>query len=185
MNSNYIVEYKNIRLRPLYEEDIEFLRQLRNDENISRYLTNIGIVSKEQQTLWYEKVKERKDEIVFAIEEIDNFKRCVGSCSLYDIKNDIAEFGKICVDPKTKGLKIGYNAIYAAMYIGFMKLSLKKIISKTFEENIAAKTVFNNLNFEIIRMQKNKEMNELVLDIKKETFEKMFLNDDVIRLEEI
>ncbi len=149
MNSSYSLNYKNIVLRPLCDTDLEILRKIRNDSNVSRYLSRIPYISEEQQRKWFQRVLAEEKEIIFAIEEKEILCRCVGSCSLYQIEKGKALFGKIAVDPLARGLHAGTNAIICALHFGFSLLNLNAIELLVNKENSVAKGVYSGIGFEM------------------------------------
>lgn len=148
MNHNICAEFKHVRLRPLRESDLEHLREWRNNKEISKFLRNIGEIKPEMQLNWYKKECEDATSATFAIEEIDELNRLVGSVAIYDINGDSAEVGKIVVgDPEAKGKKIGYYALIIAMYIGCNKFGIENYFLEVHEDNMPAKTNYLRTGF--------------------------------------
>jgi RimJ/RimL family protein N-acetyltransferase len=168
MNCNCIIEYKNIRLRSLKEDDLKFLMMLRNDESVSKYLSKIGKISFGQQLNWYKNVIERENEVVFAIE--DEHKKIVGSCSIYDINNEVAEWGKIMVDLNMSGKKIGYNAMIASLYYGFEFLSINNFFARVYDKNVTSKKNLIKAGFDVIEERFVDNKKELLLKLEKERY---------------
>ena len=136
MNHNISVTYKHVRIRPLKEEDLENLRKWRNDEKISEFLRKINPITPEQQKNWWKSDCEDETVATFAIDEIDELNSMVGSVSIYDIKGDTAEIGRIVVgNPDAKGKKIGYYALLMAMYAGYECLGVEIYYGEVHEEN--------------------------------------------------
>lgn len=139
MIHNICAQYKHVRIRPLKEGDLENLRKWRNDKEMSRFLRKIDKITPEMQKNWW--LKDCKDSTVvtFAIEEICELNRMVGSVSVYNINENEAEVGKIVVgDTEAKGKKIGYYALLMAMYVGYQKLGITKFLGEVHEDNKAA-----------------------------------------------
>ena len=150
MEHNYYAIYKNIKLRPLKKEDIELLRIWRNDTKATKFLRNIGYITPEMQNEWFNIYLKNDKEIIFAIEETSDLNRIVGSVSLYDIQNDIAEIGKIQIgDKDAHGRGIGRIALVMAMCIGFKKLNLEKVIAEVHQDNISAHKNDMKIGFKI------------------------------------
>lgn len=146
----YEAVYKNVRIRPLEHEDIEKLRVWRNDKEKTKFLRDIGIITPQMQNRWFENYLKRSDEVIFAIEEIRELNRVVGSLSLYDFIDDIAEIGKIQIgDTQANGKGIGRVSLVMAMLIGFQKLGLNKIIASVNPENVSAYKNDIKIGFEI------------------------------------
>lgn len=148
MKHSFCSEYDFLRIRPLYIEDIEFLRCWRNDAELSKYFTPIHEITPLMQERWYEAYLNDNDIITFTIEEIVKLKRIVGSVSLYGFHDGIAEIGKIVVgDLEARGKKIGYYAMLMALYLGIEKLNIKKFILSCHEDNIAALKNYKRIGF--------------------------------------
>ena len=148
MEHNYSTKYKNIVLRPLEKRDIEKLRIWRNDKKNTKFLRQIPYITEESQNKWFENYLENEDEICFAIEECQELNRLVGSLSLYNFNGNVAEFGKILIgDIEAHGRKIGYNATKTVLKIAFDVLKLKKVILEVYEDNLAAKKIYEKAGF--------------------------------------
>lgn len=139
MNHKYGASYDNVRLRPLEKNDIENLRVWRNDKSKTQFLKPIGEITPEMQLEWFKKYLDNQDEITFAIEETKDLNRMVGSVTLYNFHGKVAEVGKIQIgDREANGRGIGRKSLVMAMWIGFKKLELEKIVGAVHRENIAA-----------------------------------------------
>jgi len=150
MKHNYSARFGNVLLRPLAEQDIENLRIWRNNFEQTRFLRPIGYISPEMQQQWFEKYLGNENEIAFAIVETKNLNRMVGSVALYDFNGATAEIGKIQIgDPEAHGCGIGRLSLVLAMWIGFKKLGLKKIIGSVHQQNISSHTNFTRIGFNI------------------------------------
>lgn len=98
--------------------------------------------------MFYKKYLDNHDEICFVIEECSVLNRIVGSLSLYSFRGDTVEFGKILIgDKEAHGKQIGYNATVAALRIAFEVLNLKTVVLEVYEENIAAKKIYEKAGF--------------------------------------
>ncbi len=148
MKHKIFKEYKNIRIRPLCLDDLEFLREWRNDSKNTRYLSKIPYITSEMQNKWFQKSLIEPNEYAFAIDEIDELRRIVGSLSLYNITNTNAEVGKILIgDNEAHGKKIGLNSLNALLSICFNQLSLESVYLHVYKENKVAVTVYKQVGF--------------------------------------
>lgn len=130
------VQYKHVLLRPLRESDLECLRMWRNDKKYNAFLKDIGEVTPQMQMNWFKSECDDKYSYTFAIEEIQELNRLVGSVAIYDIHDDIASSGKIVVgDKEASGRKIGYYGLILAMYAGYQKLGINKYVADVHEDN--------------------------------------------------
>lgn len=148
MKHSYTSQYKNVSIFPLSKEYIELLRTWRNDKKNAKYLRNIPYITSEMQDKWYEDYIKNKDEICFVIYENQDLKRVVGSLSLYNFQGNQAEFGKILIgEADAHGRSVGYHAILAVMKIAFEVLELDTVVLHVFEENIAARHIYEKAGF--------------------------------------
>ena len=151
MKHNYSAQYENVLLRPLEEGDIENLRMWRNNAHQTRFLRQIGHITPEMQKQWYEKYLTNEKELTFAIVETRDLNRMIGSVALYDLNGNTAEVGKIQIgDPEAGGRGIGRISLVLAMWIGFKKLGLEKIIGVVHQENISAHKNDMRVGFKIV-----------------------------------
>ncbi len=186
MKHNCCAEYRHVRIRPLHETDIELLRQWRNNAALSEFLNPIGEITPEMQKKWYKEYLEDQSIATFAIEEIQDLNRVVGSVAVYGFRGDEAEVGKIVVgDPEAKGKKIGYYGLLLAMYVGYQKMGVNTYLGDVHEDNMSAKT--NDLRAGFIVTGKHpfvKGGYELEMVLPKKHFEEVHDFLDEIRLYE-
>lgn len=171
MKHNYSCSFKNVSIRPLSENDIEFLRKWRNDDSNTKYLRKLPYITPEMQRSWFEKYLLNEDEICFAIDETEVLNRIVGSLSLYEFRNSQAEFGKILIgDQEAHGKSIGVNSITALMYIAFVKLRLDKVVLHVYAENKGAVHVYEKVGFSVVNVNVTDNMDEYSMELSKEKF---------------
>lgn len=164
-------EYKNIRIRPLCDEDLEFLRIWRNDSNNTKYLTHIPYITRDMQEKWFENSLIEPNEYIFAIDEIHELKKIVGSMSLYNITSKNAEFGKILIgDNAAHGKKIGLNSLKALLNICFNRLNLDFVYLHVYKDNKAAITIYQQAGFTIVDESNTIKGKEYIMNINKEQF---------------
>lgn len=157
MKHNISLKYKNILARPLEKKDTEILRQWRNDSSNAKFLRKVGYITEEQQADWYNKYLVNADEYIFAIDEVQDLNRIVGSASLYEFDNGQVEFGKILIgDDEAHGRKIGCNTTKALVSIAFEHFNCTKVILHCFTANISACRVYMQAGF--------KEVNKYITD---------------------
>lgn len=151
MKHSYSVQCGKLLLRPLCEEDIEFLRKWRNDASQTRFLRPIGYITPEMQKQWFENYLANDDEVVFAIVETQRLNRIVGSIALYDFSEDSAEIGKIQIgDPEAHGRGFGSLSIAMALQVAFMKLGRKRITASVNRNNIPSYRSFQKVGFTVV-----------------------------------
>lgn len=171
MKHNYNYTFKNVSIRPLSECDIEFLREWRNDETNTKYLRKLPYITSEMQQSWFEKYLSDNDEICFAIEEIKELNRIVGSLSLYNFKEKQAEFGKILIGcHQAHGKNIGVNSIIALLHVAFNDLNLDKVVLHVYADNKGAVHVYEKVGFSRIDIHKTDNLDEYLMEISKEKY---------------
>lgn len=172
---NFTLVYNNIKIRPLQISDIEYLREWRNNPANSKYLRNIGYISEEAQRKWFENYIKNEDEMTFAIDEIEELNRIVGSVSLYNFKGNQVTFGKILVgDEDAHGKNVGYNATKAVLDIAFRELSIEEVVLECYADNKTALHIYKKAGFQITGEHLTEENKiEYYLSINKNNFEKI------------
>lgn len=149
MKHNYSVQYDNLLLRPLEKEDIENLRNWRNDPEMTIFLRPIGFITKEMQEEWFQSYLNNPAEAAFAIVETERLNRMIGSISIYDLTANSAEIGKFLIgDAEARGCGSGSKSIAAVVQIAFMQMELKKVISSVHRDNIPSYKSFVKIGFQ-------------------------------------
>lgn len=129
MYIDYKLEGKYVNLRSVTEEDAEFILEIRNNPQISKYLPPLNVTI-EQQRQWITKQRADQDSYYFLMTTPDG--EPIGCISVYDIEGDMAETGRFCSfgDP--------YSNIEACVLLNdfcFHNLGLKKIHIWVYEGN--------------------------------------------------
>lgn len=151
MQHQYSIECKNIRLNPLMEDDIEYLRMWRNDSNNTTYLRKLEYITEQMQLKWWKQYLENEDELCFSIVEIEDINNIVGSASLYNFHNNQAEFGKFLIgDERAHGKGVGYWALMAILKLAFTTLNMEKIVLECHENNTPALHIYKKAGFKIV-----------------------------------
>ena len=170
MKHEFVSYYKNIRIRPLEECDIESLRNWRNNPTNTKFLTKISYITPEMQEKWFKDSLEKPNEYIFAIDEIKELNKLVGSFSLYNIVDEEAEFGKFLIgEDRVHGKSIGLYTLTVALEIAFNKLKLKKVYLRVYKDNIAALKVYKKVGFAISNTN-NLNCNELRMEMRQQDF---------------
>jgi len=151
LNHEYCKFNENVRIRPLVREDLESLRNWRNDVANTVFLRRIPFITKEMQISWFEKYLLKKDELIFAIDEIESINGIVGSLSLYDIKEDECVIGKILIgNTENRGRGIGHLALEAALDVAINQLGISRILLYVYRENSIALKLYKKIGFKIL-----------------------------------
>lgn len=152
MDHLYFAIQENIELRPVRHEDIEYLRNWRNNAEANRFLRSIGYITAGMQEEWFACYLTDESEILFIIED-KLLGVPIGSVSLYDIdlSAGTASIGKIMIgDKRGHGKGIGRKALVMTMKTGFRFLGLTKILGSVHPDNIQAYTNDMRVGFRIV-----------------------------------
>lgn len=180
---------KKIYLTSVEHENIEQLRQWRNDPELRKYFREHREISKEMQEKWFqEKVLGDPNQINFEIHEA-NSKKLIGHCGLYYIKwvNGTGEFGIYLGESRRCGY--GTDALKALLNYGFYELGLTRIWCEVYENNRAIDT-YKKIGFKhegTLRkhiFKEGKHLDAHMLGLLREEWDKMYYGTEQV-VEEI
>jgi diamine N-acetyltransferase len=152
MKKDYMIKQRDILLRSITEDDIDLIRNWRNDENIRKYFLLQNYITAEQQLNWYNNYKKKDNDLMFIIEDCLEINKPIGAVALYDIdfSSKKAEFGRLMIGEKlAAGKGLGYKSTMALCQFGFDQLGLDSIYLKVFTDNNKALNVYLKCGFEI------------------------------------
>jgi len=170
MKHSFVVQHKNVLLRPIKKDDLESLRNWRNDVQSVKYLAKLDYITPEMQLKWYKKDLADTGCYTFAIEELE-ISEVVGSISLYNFRGKTAEMGRALIGSSARGKGIGFLATALCLYLGFYRLGFESITASVHEDNIAAKKAYEKCGFQIVGKHKYADGGEeLEISIEKDYF---------------
>jgi len=185
MKHEITIAYSDILLRPVQENDLESLRTWRNDSMISQFLIKTDYITPEKQLEWFKKTTADTDSYLFAIEESKALNRIIGSLSVYNIRDDIVEYGRLMIgDDEAHGKGLGFMAVTSIVYYAFEKLKKSIVECNIHEENIPCLKVHYKVGFTVQGEVSDPDGGkELILRVEKESFYKKhdFLNSITIK----
>ena len=150
MKHSLSVEINNVLLRPVRSDDLESLRNWRNDRQHTKFLSKIDFITTDAQKAWYENDRINQDCYTFAVAETHALNRVVGSVALYGFSGKTAEFGRFLIgDIEARGRGIGFFGTVLCLYLGFTELGLSSITAHVHEENIAALKAYLKSGFAV------------------------------------
>jgi diamine N-acetyltransferase len=139
-----------VRLRLLQEADLPMTLAWRNQDHIRTWFVHSDVITPDQHRRWYEGYRDRDDDFVFVIEEIETLHRPVGQVALYRIDRAAkrAEFGRLLVgDPEARGHGLAAAATRLLMAEAFGPMALNEVVLEVFETNSAALAVYQACGF--------------------------------------
>lgn len=143
-----------IKLRPLRREDIEMIRQWRNQDAIRRWFVYREIISAEQQQKWWDKYSLADNDMMFVIERLED-SLPVGAVALYNIvPGEEAEFGRLMIGEScAHGKGYAVEATRLLTDFGINSLGLKKVNLEVFKDNAAAYNVYLKCKYSVVAQQ--------------------------------
>ncbi|WP_144519512.1 GNAT family N-acetyltransferase [Bacillus thuringiensis] len=149
-NSNF--EENNLLIREITENDIELIRSWRNQADIRKFFTNNNYINENQQKEWYRKYLNRKDDLMFIIEETSNFQAAIGTVALYNIdKNEkTAEFGRLMIGHlPSMGNGFGKQSAILACKYAFEILNISQLYLYVLSGNTKAMQLYLDIGFSV------------------------------------
>lgn len=145
-----MIEGKVVGLRAIEENDLETLRQWRNNPELRKYFRETLEISSVQQQKWFDMINDKtSNHKMFAIIDLST-NTLLGACGLcyIDWINRSADFS----------IYIGHDNLYIdehfaidaaniLMEYGFSVLNLHRLWAEIYSIDYAKQTFFENLNF--------------------------------------
>ncbi|GGE71748.1 GNAT family N-acetyltransferase [Priestia taiwanensis] len=146
----HIVENSEIRLREIEVEDLEFIRQLRNHDDIRKYFINQAIITEEQQRKWFLSYEQSTTDIMFVIEEKNNDNRRVGTLALcnVDMGRNFGELGRGMIGKEGRGNNYYKKAMTMLCHYGIQVLGMKTLYGEILEFNAVPLKVVPTIGFD-------------------------------------
>ena len=142
-----ILESNRLLLRPIEEEDIYQLLEIRWDADVMHFSLHEA-VSRSEQLAWFKGLNMKKNLALSVFLKSDGALKIVGTIGLYDIntRHQRATF-RMRLSKECQGQGIGFEAGRMLMEYGFNVLNLQKVCGDQFSENKAAVTFCRHLGF--------------------------------------
>lgn len=152
------LELDNLLLREITKDDIELIRSWRNQENIREWFIDNKYIYKQQQQEWFKMYLNKKDDIMFMIEETLHFQSAIGTVALYNInkKSNSAEFGRLMIGHfPSVGKGFGKRASILACKYAFEILNLSELYLSVLVHNTRAIQLYSDIGFSINSINSN------------------------------
>lgn len=135
-------------LRLLAMRDLERSRRWVNDRTLWPLVLRNSIVSRKDQTRWYQGIRASAQKKVFAIVTREE-KRHIGNTGFYEIcrKHHRAKFWIFIGDKSKWGMGCGAQATAKMIRYGFGKLRLEKIFLEVASSNLRAQKLYQRFGF--------------------------------------
>lgn len=128
MKHSYKISESIFQMRPISNDDAEFILMLRNDNKLNSYLNKTSNEISDQIS-WLKNYYEKNDDFYFVIERKKD-KRQEGLIALYDVdyENNTAEWGRWILRTGSMAAVESALMIYK---LAFEEMKLEKIYSRT------------------------------------------------------
>lgn len=132
MRHNIWLEGYAYRLRPINDDDAEFVIDLRSNPKLNRYL-HASSNKLEDQLAWFTQYYNRSDDYYFLLERQDNGVR-EGMIAIYEIDaiNKIGEWGRWVLKPSSLA---AVESVWLIYWVAFEIIKLKSVYCRTVAEN--------------------------------------------------
>jgi len=133
-----MIDFKyGVVLEPISQENLEIMRNQRNDSEIRRWCRQAGLISEIDQHEWF--IRQNDDPKISMFEVHNSSEEIVGVCGLTDLDmlNRRAEFS-LYIIRKYQLQGFSCKALKTLFTHGFRDLNLNVIWGETFEGNPAA-----------------------------------------------
>lgn len=134
MKHDFVLEGEGFRIRPVCAADVDFILELRCDEQLSQFLNPVD-ADPAAQIAWLQAYEQRPDDFYFVIERRSS-GRPEGLISLYDVHaaERSAEWGRWVL---RKGSLAALESAWLIYRFAFEQLGLKRVYCRTVGENTA------------------------------------------------
>jgi len=141
-----ILETERLLLKPVEFEDIEYLLNLRWDQEVMQYLIHDPISLKNQQN-WFNNLKSNNVALSIFAKKNEELQ-IIGTTGLYEISTRHQRgILRIRLDSSSQGKGYATEAINLVLNYGFNTLNLNKITSDSFVDNKAIINLIIKLGF--------------------------------------
>ena len=141
---------ENIVLRAIEFDDLEFLREMLNDPEISGKVVGWSFpVSKAMQQKWFEGQGANKEHIRFIIESKDKQRLGLATLHSIDWKNRVAEHGIKLAKNENRRKGIGTDTVKTIARYAFDELNLHRLEATWLSCNKASEALFKKCGFTI------------------------------------
>ena len=143
---------ERVRLRLLHADDLPRTLAWRNQDHIRRWFFFSDPLTPQQHAAWFEQYRDRDDDFVFIIEDVQAGGIPVGQVAIYHIDWPArrAEFGRLMIgEASAAGKGLARLATQMVLRIAFEDLALDEVYLEVFTNNLAAISVYEKSGFKV------------------------------------
>ena len=141
---------ERVRLRGIEREDIPAFVRWFNDPEVRQYLLMYTPMSRADEERWFESLKDRTDDYLFAVEaHLNDAWLHIGNVGLHavDWKNRAATFGIALGEKAYWGQGFGTDATRTLLRFAFHELNLHRVELEVFDFNPRAMRCYEKAGF--------------------------------------
>jgi UDP-4-amino-4,6-dideoxy-N-acetyl-beta-L-altrosamine N-acetyltransferase len=151
-NNLTVIEEYGVKLKPLTANDLELIRQWRNDQKIARFMEFRDYITEDMQIKWFEKISNRHN--YYYLTEFEKKDIALANIKDVDFEHKTGEGGLFIWDDNYIDSIISYKITYAMYDFAFERLGLKQIECHVLMDNKRAIDYNKSLGFKIEPNQK-------------------------------
>ena len=141
---------KIVDMSPVTEKDLVDIIRMRNDPKMMYYLNQPMEITLDSQKAWFEKYRERMDDLYWTIKDKDGL--VVGTNRLYDITADNCVQGSLMVDTRySRTAPYAAEAIMLSIDFAFEVLGVKTIVNEDRHDNKNMNSLSRRFGFQFLR----------------------------------
>ena len=141
---------KIVDLSPVTENDLTDIIRMRNDPKMMYYLNQPMQITLDSQKAWYEKYKERADDLYWTIKNKDG--QVIGTNRLYNVTTDRCEQGSLMIDTRySRTAPFAVEGILLSLDFAFDVLNVKTIVNEDRHDNKNMNSLTKRFGFQFLR----------------------------------
>ena len=152
MGTDFCIESKTVRLRPLAQRDIEALRVWRNDPALAKFLSPLPHLTPTGQQAWFDRYQQDPgDEQILAIEALGPAgAEFIGSITLSDLSAPAVTCGKFLIGNSAwRGRGLGSESLRLCLRLVFERLGAQACCAYAHPLNPPSLVAWVNAGFRI------------------------------------
>ena len=171
---------KIVDLSPVTENDLIDIVRMRNDPKMMYYLNQPAKITLESQKAWYEKYKERTDDLYWTIKNKDGL--VIGTNRLYDITTEKCEQGSLMIDTHySRTAPFVPEAIMLSLDLAFDVFGVHTIVNEDRHDNKNMNSLTKRFGFQFLRKTDIRGIAFNYYELSKETYRRTEV-EEVLKL---
>ena len=162
---------KIVDLSPVTENDLTDIIRMRNDPKMMYYLNQPMQITLDSQKAWYEKYKERADDLYWTIKNKDG--QVIGTNRLYNVTTDRCEQGSLMIDTRySRTAPFAVEGILLSLDFAFDVLNVKTIVNEDRHDNKNMNSLTKRFGFQFLRKIDIRGVSFNYYELRKDTYKR-------------